>query len=63
MIERVLDVIRGLQRDPFLSGIKKLQDRFEYKIRVGDYRILFEVDPQVLLVGVMAVVHRRSAYR
>ena len=37
--------------------------RDDYRIRVGDYRVLYEVDDRALTVRIMRVRHRREAYR
>jgi len=56
--------IERLKADPFprqaikLSGTKRL-----YRIRVGDYRIVYEVDTQVKKVTIHYVRHRREVYR
>ncbi len=63
ILERILEVITALQVNPLPTGTKKLQDRSEYRIRVGDYRILYEVDFKTRVVEIVAVLHRRSAYR
>ena len=62
LLERVFEVLRGLALDPFPSGVKKLQDRPEYRVRVGDYRILYEVDTKARVIVISAVLHRSEAY-
>ena len=42
--ERIANVLRAMKDDPFPHGVKKLKAREGYRIRVGDYRILFRVD-------------------
>ena len=61
---RVLDVIRSLTSDPRPPGAKKLTDRDDiYRLRVGSYRVLYTVDGKKLIVLIVAVRHRREAYR
>jgi mRNA interferase RelE/StbE len=62
VLERVIEALRGLALDPFPQGVKKLQDRPEYRVRVGDYRILYEVDTQARVIVISAVLHRSDAY-
>jgi mRNA interferase RelE/StbE len=56
--------IEKLEKDPFpqqaikLSGTERL-----YRIRVGDYRIVYKVDTQVKQIMVHYVRHRREVYR
>jgi len=64
LVVRVLKRIERLQDDPFprqslkLSGAERL-----YRIRVGDYRILYEVDTEAQRITVHYVRHRREVYR
>lgn len=61
---RVLERIEDLQRDPFpsqvirLTGVEKL-----FRIRVGDYRIVYEVQTDTRRIVVHYVRHRREVYR
>jgi mRNA interferase RelE/StbE len=56
--------IDGLKQDLFPPGVRKLEgeDRL-YRLRVGDYRILFEVDDNAKVVTITKVALRRDAYR
>lgn len=56
--------IDGLKQDMFPAGVKKLEgeDRL-YRLRVGDYRILFEVDDDARIVTIVKIGHRRDVYR
>ena len=58
---RIMDKIEGLKND--LSGdVKHLTAHTpEYRLRVGDYRVLFEVERQTVMI--YRIVHRREAYR
>ncbi len=62
ILERIIEALRNLAFDPFPQGFKKLQDRSEYRIRVGDYRILYEVDTKARVIVISAVLHRSDAY-
>lgn len=56
--------IDALAVNPRPRGVSKLRgDANVYRIRVGDYRVLFEIRNQVLLVIVLKVADRREAYR
>jgi mRNA interferase RelE/StbE len=56
--------IDALIQNPRPSGIEKLKGEDNaYRLRVGDYRILYEVHDKVLLVLVVKVGHRREVYR
>lgn len=59
----VRDVIDGLQDDPRPVGAVALKGRKgAYRIRVGDYRILYEVHVTEIVVYVVGVAHRREVY-
>lgn len=60
---RVLLAIEQLAGEPRPSGVRKLEGRDEYRIRVGDYRVMYEIEDAVLIVVVLRVAHRRGAYR
>ena len=61
--ERITAVIDGLVHDPRPPGAVKLAGRDDYRIRVGDYRIVYAVDDGELLVIVARIAHRRDVYR
>lgn len=53
-----------MARNPFPGGVKKLQGEEKiYRVRVGDYRIIYEVQSAVLVVLVLKIGHRREVYR
>ena len=61
---RILAAFVKLEGDPHPVGSKKLQDRRElWRIRVGDYRVVYEIQNNVLVVLVVRIAHRRNAYR
>lgn len=59
-----LDVIIGLADEPRPTGVKKLvgSDR-DYRVRIGEYRIVYEVDDTHSVVTVLTVAKRSDAYR
>jgi mRNA interferase RelE/StbE len=62
--ERVLRAIRALADDPRPAGCKKLVGlERAWRVRVGSYRIVYEITDETLLVLVIAVAHRREVYR
>ena len=61
---RVAEAIGALTADPGPSGCKKLAgDTGYYRIRVGDYRVLYEVRDRDVLVLVIKIGHRSEVYR
>jgi len=60
---RIARRIDSLAENPFPS-IKKIEGEDElYRLRVGDYRILYQVQGKVLLVLIVGMGHRRDVYR
>ena len=63
-LDCVVDHIRALARDPRPPGSRKITgSQSDWRIRVGSYRIIYEVDDAERCVGVMRVRHRDRAYR
>jgi mRNA interferase RelE/StbE len=61
---RVAEKIDGLAQNPRPPGAKKLEGSQEiWRVRVGDYRILYQIEGAVLLVLVIRIRHRRDVYR
>jgi mRNA interferase RelE/StbE len=65
VFHRVMAAIRALAGNPRPPGCRKLQGsgHDDYRIRVGNYRVLYEVDDTARVVRIMRVRHRRDAYR
>lgn len=56
--------ILELADEPRPSGVKKLQGNDSlYRIRVNDYRVIYQIQDDVLLVTVVKAGHRREIYR
>ena len=60
--KRIIEAVKVLRIKPRPVGCKKLKGRDEYRIRVGDYRVIYEVQDNVLIVLVVRVGHRREVY-
>ncbi len=64
VLRRIDAKIRTLAEDPRPHGVEKLAGEPEvYRVRVGDYRILYQIDDAVLIVLIVRVRHRREVYR
>lgn len=55
--------IENLPAKPYPAGIKRLVNWPGFRLRVGDYRVLYEVAPQKKLIIIYRVAHRKDAYR
>lgn len=61
--ERVLAVLEGFAEEPRPDGCKKLSGRDAWRVRVGDYRVIYEVADDTHRVIVLVIAHRKDAYR
>jgi mRNA interferase RelE/StbE len=62
-VARILKRIEALQDDPRPPGSEKLSGQERYRIRQGIYRIVYEIADDILIVTVVKVGHRKTAYR
>lgn len=60
---KILGKIHDLEEDPRPSGSKKLKGEELYRIRVGVYRVVYEIEDERLVVFIVRVKHRKEAYR
>lgn len=60
---RIANHLAALAENPRPHGYVKLTDRDAYRIRVGDYRIIYNILDKQLIVLVIEVGHRRDVYR
>jgi mRNA interferase RelE/StbE len=61
--KHIIARLLALEENPRPPGIKKLQGEEAYRLRVGDYRVLYTIDDEDQIVMVYAVGHRREVYR
>ncbi len=62
--EKITEVIVKLQENPFPTNSKKLQAETDiYRIRVGDYRIVYLIDKVNTTIFVTIIKHRKDVYR
>jgi mRNA interferase RelE/StbE len=60
---RILKAVNKLSDNPRPHGCEKLTGRNEYRIRIGDYRVIYRVHDDALIVLVIKIAHRGKAYR
>lgn len=61
-VRRILDRIESLQDEPRPPGCEKLSGQERYRIRQGQYRIIYGIEDDLLVVTVVKVGHRRHVY-
>lgn len=61
--DRILDAIAGLGEEPRPHGVKKLTgEQTAWRIRIGEYRVIYDVFDAELVVSVVRAGHRREVY-
>jgi mRNA interferase RelE/StbE len=61
---RIVAAVENLAENPFPHGVEKLSgSEHAYRIRLGDYRIVYEVVTESKLVEIQRVRHRKDVYR
>ena len=63
IIPVIKSAIATLADNPRPYGYKKLKGEDAYRIRVGDYRVIYEIDDGKIIVTVVSVGHRKDIYK
>ena len=64
LFERINERVLALREDPRPPGVRKLEGALEgWRIRVGDYRVIYQIDDAAQIVTIVRVRHRRDVYR
>ena len=61
--DRIITAIRKLSENPRPLKVKKLTGREAWRIRIGNYRVIYEIKDDQLIVLVITIGHRREIYR
>ncbi len=62
-IKKIVVAINLLVENPRPTNSKKLSGSERYRLRIGDYRILYEIENQVLIIYIVKIAHRKDVYR
>ena len=64
VVDRVMAAVEALAQNPFPHGVEKLSgSEHAYRIRLGDYRVVYEVVTESKLVEIQRVRNRKDVYR
>ncbi|MFZ5806489.1 MAG: type II toxin-antitoxin system RelE family toxin [Verrucomicrobiota bacterium] len=64
LASRIFDRISALENNPRPQGVLKLQGSNSlWRIRIGDYRVVYEIDDKNKIADIVAIRHRRNVYR
>lgn len=61
--QSIAEALQNLATNPRPQGYKKLKGRPSFRIRVGDYRVIYNIDDNILTVFVLLIGHRRDVYK
>lgn len=62
LVDKLIAVINNLTDNPRPNGYIKLRGRPAYRIRLGNYRIIYEIFDNHLIINVIALGHRKDIY-
>lgn len=63
-IPRVIQAVESLSSDPYSVNSRKLKgSKYTYRLKVGNYRIVYTVQSKILLIEVIRVGHRKKIYK
>jgi mRNA interferase RelE/StbE len=60
--QRIKNAINDLAKNPRPNGYKKLSGRSGYRIRQGNYRVVYDINDHILTVFILAAGHRKDVY-
>lgn len=61
--QNIVEALQNLANDPRPQGYKKLKGRPAFRIRVADYRIIYNIEDNILTVFVLIIAHRKDVYK
>jgi len=61
--DRIKKAILNLKENPLPDGHKKLKNREDYRIRIGDYRVLYQIDNPARTITISRIRHRKEVYK
>lgn len=62
--QSVAKALAALSEEPRPSGVVKLRGSSNrWRIRIGDYRVIYRIEDEIVLVTILIIAHRREVYR
>ena len=62
-LHEIIGRIQSLAKNPRPAAAQKLVGRPEWRIRIGPYRVLYQIDDRNKVITIVAVAHRREVYK
>ena len=63
IIRQIIKELKQLEENPFPQNSKKLKERNGYRVRLGDYRIIYEINLETNKIMVLRAAHRKDIYK
>ena len=63
VLQRVNSKILQLEHNPFAMGVVKLKKGIGYRLRVGDWRVIYIIDSSKNMITIIGIKHRGKAYK
>ena len=64
MIPKIIKTVESLAENPYPTGIKKMVgSNNTYRIRVGEYRIIYNIESNLLIIEIIKIGHRQGVYK
>jgi mRNA interferase RelE/StbE len=64
VFHRIIPLLKSLAEDPKPKGARKISgSKNDWRLRIGDYRVIYEIDERAKCIRIMRIRHRREAYR
>lgn len=63
IIVQIIKELKQLEENPFPQNSKKLKERNGYRVRLGDYRIIYEINLETNKIMVLRAAHRKDIYK
>jgi mRNA interferase RelE/StbE len=60
--EMVIDALLSLEENPRPRGMEKIRGKELWRVRKGDYRVVYDVDDDAKIVAVVRIGHRKDVY-
>ncbi|MEM5831431.1 MAG: type II toxin-antitoxin system RelE/ParE family toxin [Candidatus Aenigmatarchaeota archaeon] len=63
IIKNIFKKITLIKENPYRKGVKKLIGIEGYRLRIGNYRVLFQIDEEAKTIKIYRIIHRKDAYK
>ncbi|MBU0894031.1 MAG: type II toxin-antitoxin system RelE/ParE family toxin [Nanoarchaeota archaeon] len=61
--KRIYKKVDDLKTNPFTKNIKRLKGEKAFRLRIGDYRVIFDIDQKKRIITILRLGHRKNIYK